>query len=44
MASLTIRNSKVYDLVIISAMNVDKISIVLEREKQLIDWLKWQFS
>jgi transcriptional regulator GlxA family with amidase domain len=42
--SSSIQNSKVYDLIIIPAMNEDKISVVLEREKRLIDWIKWQYG
>src|SRR5262249_8368410 len=33
-----------YDLVIIPAMRYDKIDAVLQRERQLIDWLRQQHS
>ena len=39
-----IQNTKVYDLIVIPAMSEDKINIVLEREKRLIDWIKWQYQ
>ena len=42
-SSATLQSTKVYDLIVIPAMSEDKISIVLEREKKLIDWIKWQY-
>jgi transcriptional regulator GlxA family with amidase domain len=42
-SAATIQNTKVYDLIVIPAMSDDKISMVLDREKRLIDWIKWQY-
>jgi transcriptional regulator GlxA family with amidase domain len=42
-SAATIQNTKVYDLIVIPAMSDDKINVVLEREKKLIDWIKWQY-
>jgi transcriptional regulator GlxA family with amidase domain len=42
-SAATLQSTKVYDLIVIPAMTEDKINIVLEREKRLIDWIKWQY-
>ena len=42
-SSATIQSTKIYDLIVIPAMSEDKINIVLERERRLIDWIKWQY-
>ncbi|MBC9913781.1 GlxA family transcriptional regulator [Chitinophaga varians] len=37
-----LRKQEVYDLVIVPAMESDKIQLVLQRERRLIDWLRQQ--
>lgn len=37
-------NAKIFDLVIIPAMDFDKLEEVLENEKHLFEWIKWQFE
>jgi len=43
-SAVTLQNTRIYDLIVIPAMSDDKISIVLEREKRLIEWIKWQYN
>lgn len=43
-SNTTIQNLKLYDLIVIPAMSEDKIPLVLEREKKLINWIKWQHN
>lgn len=40
----SLKNDVVYDLIIIPAMNFDKITTVLEKEESTIHWLKWQHT
>ncbi len=40
----SIDKGEVYDLIIIPAMNFDKINEVIHTEGNTIDWLKWQYA